>query len=190
VDFNKHSRLEGTHAFLSASNHHWLRYTDDKLVAAFTTAQAAARGTRMHALARECIEMRVRLPDTGETLNTYVNDAIGFGMRAEQILFYSFNCYGTADTIGYNEPPNRRPKLRISDYKSGRVKTSEDQLYVYDGLFCLEYNKNPYEIDHELRIYQNNEVRFYQGEPDYVEHVMERIVTFNQMIEDLRRDQG
>lgn len=157
---------------------------------AFTTAQAAARGTRMHALARECIEMRVRLPDNGDTLNTYVNDAIGFGMHAEQVLFYSFNCYGTADAIGYTAPPQKRPKLRISDYKSGRVHTSEDQLYVYDALFCLEYAKDPYEMDHELRIYQSNEIRLYEGDPEYVEYVMERIVTFDKLIEDLKREQG
>jgi hypothetical protein len=190
VDFNRHSKFEGTHAFLSASSYHWLNYTDDKLVMAFTTAQASARGTRMHNLARECIEMRVKLPDNGDTLNTYVNDAIGFGMHAEQVLFYSINCYGTADTIGFTAPPQRRPKLRISDYKSGRVKTSEKQLYVYAGLFCLEYGKDPHAIDHELRIYQSGEVRLYEGIPDYVEYVMERIVTFDKMLEDLKREQG
>ena len=190
MDFNKHSKLEGTHAFLSASNYYWLNYTDDKLVHAYTTAQAAARGTRMHNLARECIEMRVKLPDNGDTLNMYVNDAIGFGMRAEQVLFYSFNCYGPADTISFIVSPNRQPKLRISDYKSGRTKTSENQLYVYDALCCLEYNLNPHDIDHELRIYQSGEVRFYEGDPNYVEWVMERIVTFDKMIEDLKRERG
>jgi hypothetical protein len=160
-----------------------LNYSDDKLRHAFSTAQAAARGTRMHNLARDAIELGVRLQDNGETINTYVNDAIGFGMRAEQVLFYSFNCYGTADAISF-----RRNFLRIHDLKTGRVKTSEIQLYVYAALFCLEYKHNPHDIEIELRIYQNGEVRIYEGDPNYVEYVMERIVTFNEMIEAMKRD--
>ena len=32
MNFNKHSNLEGQHAFLGASNYHWLNYDEDKLV--------------------------------------------------------------------------------------------------------------------------------------------------------------
>lgn len=183
MDFKRHSNLAGTHAFLSASNYHWLNYTPDKLQYAYTTAQAAARGTRMHALARELIEMGVRLPDDGSTLNLYVNDAIDYQMHTEQMLFYSFNCYGTADTIGFWERQSGPPELNIHDYKSGKTKASEIQLYVYDGLFCLEYGQDPFEIKHDLRIYQNDEVRQYEGDPEYVKFVMDRIVEYDSMIE-------
>lgn len=183
MDFHKHSQFQGTHAFLGASNHHWLNYSDDKLVVAYRTAQAAARGTRMHALARECIEMGQRLPDDGGTLSMYVNDAIGFGMTCEQTLFYSWNCYGTADTISFNTETLR---LRIHDYKSGKVKTSERQLFVYAALFCLEYQYDPYTIATELRIYQNDEVRIYENDPDVIKFVMERIVFCDAMIEELK----
>ena len=40
-----------------------------------------------------------KLPKSQKTLNMYVNDAISFRMVPEQILFYSENCFGTADTI-------------------------------------------------------------------------------------------
>ena len=35
MNFNKHSDLEGCHAFLSASKYHWINYDDEKLVTAY-----------------------------------------------------------------------------------------------------------------------------------------------------------
>ena len=32
MKWNDHHELEGTHAFLSASQYHWLNYTDDILI--------------------------------------------------------------------------------------------------------------------------------------------------------------
>lgn len=181
--FNSHSDLVGTHAFLSASNHHWINYEDDKLDRAFLQSQAARRGVRMHEFAKEAITLRVKLPDLPLTINMYVNDAIGFGMQPEQILFYSKNCYGTADTIGF-----RNNKLRIHDYKSGIVKASEKQLYVYGALFCLEYGFKPLEIETELRIYQNNEIFIYEADPELVGYIMGKIITFDKRIEDLKKE--
>jgi hypothetical protein len=183
VLFNRHSNLEGTHAFLSASNYHWINYEDDKLVRAFQTSQAARRGVALHNLAKEAIRLGVRLPDTPATINQYVNDAIGFKMVPEQVLFYSDNCYGTADTISF-----WRDKLRIHDYKSGVVKASEKQLEVYAALFCLEYGFKPYEIEMELRIYQNDEVRIYTPEDEFIVYIMDKIVTFSKQIDELKKD--
>jgi len=183
VLFNKHSNLTGTHAFLGASNYHWINYSDDKLDRAFLLAQAARRGVELHEYARMAIRLGRRQPDNSETLNMYVNDAIGFGMTPEQILFYSINCYGTADTIGF-----RKDKLRIHDYKSGVSKTSEKQLYVYAALFCLEYGVKPHMITTELRIYQSDEVRVYPGDPEEIVYIMDRIVTFDKRIEALKQE--
>ena len=36
--FERYSELEGEHAFLSPSQPHWLRYTDEKLVERFVNA--------------------------------------------------------------------------------------------------------------------------------------------------------
>lgn len=181
--FNKHSNLAGTHAFLGASNYHWINYTDDKLDMVFETSQAARRGVELHEFARMAIRLGQRLPDTPTTMNQYVNDAIGFHMTPEQILFYSINFYGTADTIAF-----RRNKLRIHDLKNGRIRGSEHQLYVYAALFCLEYQFKPHEIETELRIYQNDEVRIYKADPDMTLHIMDRAVTFDKRIEALKQE--
>lgn len=182
--FNKHYNLTGTHAFLSASNYHWINDTDEKLDQRFYTAQAARRGTEMHEFALRAIKLGIRLPDVPETMNLYVNDAIGFKMIPEQILFYSINCYGTADTISF-----RRGKLRIHDLKSGVTRSSEKQLYVYAALFCLEYGIKPHDIETELRIYQNDEVRVYPADPTFIVYIMDRIVTFDKRIEALKQEE-
>ncbi len=60
--FNRHSELEGRHAFLSASKYHWVNYTDDKIDRVYTAAMAAARGDRLHSIAHDLIREGVKLP--------------------------------------------------------------------------------------------------------------------------------
>lgn len=181
--FNSYPNLVGKHAFLSASNYHWVNYTEEKMDARYIAAMAAQRGTELHEFAREAIRLGIKLPANGKTLNAYVNDAIGFKMQAEQILFYSVNCFGTADTISF-----KRNKLRIHDLKTGITATSVHQLEVYAALFCLEYKFKPFEIEMEFRIYQNNEVRVYEGDPDVIAHIIDRIITFDKRIETLQKE--
>lgn len=181
--FNRHSAFVGQHAFLSASKYHWINYDEEKLDRAFVAAMAAQRGTELHAFAHEAVRLGVKLPRSQKTLSLYVNDAIGFRMTPEQVLFYSENCFGTADTIGF-----RRNVLRISDLKTGVTPTSEHQLEVYAALFCLEYKFKPFEIEIELRIYQNDEVRVYEGDPDVIFHIMDKIVTFDKRIRAMREE--
>lgn len=100
--FNKHSNLEGMHAFLGASKYHWINYDEEKIAEVYTRALAAQRGTELHAFAAQAIKLRQKLRGTS-TLSMYVNDAIGYRMTAEQILYYSQNCFGTADTIAFND---------------------------------------------------------------------------------------
>lgn len=181
--FNEHLKLANTHAFLSASNPHWINYTDDKLDARFLTALAAQRGTELHAFAHEAIRLRIKQADNGSTLSLYVNDAIGYRMTPEQVLFYSFNCYGTADTIAF-----RNNVLRIHDLKTGIMKTSMNQLYIYAAQFCLEYGVKPHQIEIELRIYQNDDIIVCAADSDFIVHIMDRIVTSDRRIEELRRE--
>ena len=75
--FNRHSDLEGAHAFLSASKGTWIDYTPEKLEATYESRQAVLRGTELHELAAKLITMKVKLPRSQKTLNMYVNDAIG-----------------------------------------------------------------------------------------------------------------
>jgi len=181
VNFNTHSELQGKHAFLSPSNYHWLNYTDQKLEARFFSVSAAQRGTDLHDLAHRAINLGVKLSKTNKALSTYVNDAIGYKMSCEQPLYYSENCFGTADTISF-----RRNKLRIHDLKTGLVVASEQQLEVYAALFCLEYSVDPYSIDVELRIYQREEIRVFEPFPERIIEIMDKIVIFDQQIQDLK----
>ena len=181
--FSRHLNLAGKHAFLAPSKYAWMNYDDDKMDRVFFTALAAQRGTELHALAHELIRLGVKLPRMSKTLNLYVNDGIGFRMTPEQPLFFSENCFGTADAISF-----RRNVLRISDLKTGVSPTSEHQLEVYAALFCLEYKFKPFEIQTELRIYQSDECRIYEADPDILNHVMEKIKFFDKRIKALRME--
>lgn len=180
MNFIEHSELVGQHAFLSASKYSWVNYDPDKLISTYKNFQAAQRGTELHDFARRCIELGQKLPRSNKTLNMYVNDAIGYRMTPEQVLFYSGNCFGTADAISF-----KNGRLRISDLKTGVTPVKMTQLEVYTALFCLEYNIKPGEIETELRIYQNDDVMFYIPEVDTIAHVMDQIVVCDRLIEEL-----
>jgi hypothetical protein len=181
--FNTHSGLEGKHAFLSPSNYHWINYNDQKLEARFHAYRAAQRGSDIHKLAIEAIRLNVKLAKSNQALSTYVNDAIGFKMNCEQLLYYSDNCFGTADTISF-----RRNKLRIHDLKTGITATSEHQLEVYAALFCLEYSIDPASIEIELRIYQRDEIRIFDPLPEIIYGIMDTIIEFDKQIERFKQD--
>lgn len=183
MNFTRRSGLVEGHALLSPSGYHWLNYDDEKLDRVFSTAMAARHGTDLHALAHEMIRLRERLADLPRTLNLYVNDAIGFRMESEVTLFYSDNCYGTADCISW-----RNQTLRIHDLKTGFTPASMKQLEVYAALFCLEYRMDPFKINMELRIYQNNEVVTHIPDPDEIFHIMEKIKYFSKRIDMLREE--
>lgn len=133
MNFNRHFELEGLHAFLGPSKYHWLNYSEEKMADSYLNFLAAQRGTELHAFAAQCIRLGQKLPKSQKTLNMYVNDAIGFRMTPEQPLFYSENCFGTADAISF-----RKDILRIHDYKSGAIPAHIEQLEIYAALFCLE----------------------------------------------------
>jgi hypothetical protein len=176
--FNRHPSLVGQHAFLSPSNYSWLNYNDQKLEARFYAAMAARRGSDLHALAHEAIRLGVKLSRANQSLSTYVADAIGYKMNCEQTLYYSDNCFGTADTISF-----RRNKLRIHDLKTGITPTSIRQLEVYAALFCLEYGVDPFTIDIELRIYQRDDIKIYEPPPEAIVNIMDTIIDFDRQLE-------
>lgn len=183
MNFNKHLLIEGQHAFLGASKYHWVNYDEDKLSESYSNHKAKTRGTKLHDIAKDLIDFAIKLPDTGQTLNMYVNDAIGFKMKTEQCLFYSYNCFGTADAICF-----KKNKLRIHDLKTGVTKSSMMQLIIYAALFCLEYDVDPNEIEIELRIYQNDEIQIYVPEKEEILYVMSKIVFADKLIESKKGD--
>lgn len=179
--FNQHLGLQGKHAFLSPSSYHWLNYDEQKLEARFHSFRAAKRGTDLHLYAHEAIRLGMKQHRVHQALAAYVNDAIAYDMLCEQPLYYSDNCFGTADTLCF-----RRKKLRIHDLKTGITATSMKQLYVYAAIFCLEYGADPFEIDIVLRIYQRDDIREDLPDPNEILSIMDKIIYADAYIERLK----
>lgn len=185
MNFNEHSKLKGCHAFLGASSYHWLNYTDEKLITTYTNLLAKERGTRLHEFAAEAIELGIKLPKSKKTLNMYVNDAIGFRMKPEQILYYSDYCFGTADAISF-----KNNFLRIHDLKTGVTPVKMEQLMIYAALFCLEYRKKPSAIEIELRIYQNDDYEYFNPTAEDIVPIMDKIVHYDELINKIREQEA
>ena len=184
MNFNQHYNLTGKHAFLGASKYHWINYDSDKLVESYSRFLSVQRGTVLHNFAAQCITLGQKLPRSHKTLNMYVNDAIGFKMAPEQVLYYSDNCFGTADAISF-----RKGELRIHDLKTGVIPAHMEQLEIYAALFCLEYGKRPSDISIELRIYQNDEILIHNPEVDEIVPIMDKIISFDKLLTKIKTEE-
>lgn len=179
MKFYNHRNLEGLHAPFSPSQSSWLRYTDEKVFDVYANKKAAEMGTRLHAWAKETIDLGIKQPKSKKTLYAYVNDAIGFKMDTEVVLFYSERFFGTADAISY-----RNGVLRIHDLKTGKTPVKMEQLLIYAALFCLEYHIKPGEIKEiELRIYQNDEIIFSNPTAEDILPIMDKIIHLDRLLE-------
>lgn len=185
MHFNAHLDLEGKHAFFGASKYHWINYDELKVVDVYSKFLAIQKGTVLHEFAAQCIRLGQKLPKSKKTLNMYVNDAIGFKMAAEQVLYYSENCFGTTDAISF-----RNNFLRIHDYKSGATPAHMEQLEIYAALFCLEYRIKPSDIDIELRIYQSDEIIHHKPTSEDLVPIMDKIITFDKLINKIKEQEG
>lgn len=188
MNFNTHFNLQGKHAFLSASKYAWIRYTPEQLANTFRKALAAQEGTELHDIAASLIKKGLKLRGANTTMAMYVNDAIGFRMEPEQVLYYSDSCFGTADAIGF-----RNNFLRIHDLKTGESPAKMDQLKIYAAIFCYEYQILPGSIDMEFRIYQNDDIEYCNLEtnPDLVPEIvdiMSTMKTYSDLIESWREE--
>jgi len=106
-------------------------------------------------------------------------------MEPEQVLFYSVNCFGTADAISFD-----KGLLRIHDLKTGVTPAKIDQLMIYAALFCLEYDVRPGEINYELRIYQNDDILIANPEGDEISPIMGTIISFDKIIEKIKEEEA
>ena len=184
MNFLKHSNLEGQHAFLGASKYHWINYDENKVAESYSRFLSTQRGTVLHDFAAQCIRLGQKLPRSRKTLNMYVNDAIGYKMTPEQILYYSDNCFGTADTICFKDNV-----LRIHDLKTGVIPAHMEQLEIYAALFCLEYKIKPGDIDMELRIYQSDEILYHKPTVEDIAPIMDKIITFDKVINRIKEQE-
>lgn len=180
--FNRHTNLEGLHAPFGASKSSWLRYSDEKIIEVYNNLQAAEMGTKLHEWAKQTIDLGIKQSRSKKTIYSYVNDAIGFNMSTEVILFYSENFFGTADAISF-----RNNFLRIHDLKTGRRPVHMEQLEIYAALFCLEYKIKPGDIRMELRIYQNDEILVHEPTAEDILPIMDKIVHVDKMLEKIER---
>lgn len=87
--FNDHSNLEGLHAPFGASRSSWLRYDDNRIIEVYRNMKASEIGTILHEWAKNTIDLGIKQPRSNKTLYSYVNDAIGFKMSTEVVLYYS-----------------------------------------------------------------------------------------------------
>lgn len=177
MNFVKHSKLEGLHAPFSASQSAWLRYDTEKALTVYDNMRAKERGTKLHDWAKRTIDLGIKQPRSNKTLYAYVNDAIGFKMSTEVVLYYSPYFFGTADAISF-----RNNKLRIHDLKTGKSGHME-QLEVYAALFCLEYKIKPGDIQMELRLYKDNEVIVHEPTAEDILPIMDKIMSLNKALE-------
>lgn len=184
MNFNRHLNLIGKHAMFPASQPYWLGYSEDKLVDRWYTMSAAEKGTELHAIAASLIVNNIKLPRSKKTLNMYVNDAIGYVMEPEQPLYFSDNFFGTADAISF-----RKDHLRIHDLKTGVGLVHIEQLRLYAAYFCLEYGIAPGDIQIDLAIYQNNDIRHESPDADIILPIMDKIITFDKIITKLKSEE-
>jgi hypothetical protein len=193
--FKKHPELEGRHATLSASKYSWTNYDDDKFIESFMSGLAAAHGTRLHEFAKEAILLRVKMMKNGTTLNTYINDCVGFAMDPEVVVAANSDAFGTADAIKFE--PYKAPVegkvglLRIFDLKTGVNDAKFRQLEVYAAYWCMDNGFLPGHIDFELRIYQNDEIRIITPEEfDTVNviNIIDRVQGFTDIMYRLRKE--
>ena len=202
--WHDHSRLVGTHAFLSASQPSWRNKDATELIEAKKNSYSQQIGTLMHAYAADCIKFREKLKKSDArgvkfdlmrkgipeyaididriypTFMAYVNDAVGYRLSPEVVLYYSSECYGTADAIDVDDKV-----LRIHDLKTGVKPAKMDQLMIYAGLFYLEYQVKPESIRPELRIYQMDEVLVCKPEIDEIREVMDDIVEKDRVLKSI-----
>lgn len=179
--FNNHWQVDGKHAFLGASKPHWINYDLAKMQKIWENKFASDRGTRLHKFAAEAIKLKIRMKRDGTTLNTYINDAIGYRMTPEQVLFINDDCFGTPDAIQFE-----KRVLRIHDLKTGVHPGDFRQLRIYCAMFCLEYKINPYDIEMIVRMYQSDAVLEEIVDPKEVKRIMELIQFFCPEIDKMR----
>ena len=181
---SRYSHLAGQHATLSASQGAWTNYDVEQLEVRYKSKLAAQRGTELHEFAAQCIRLKQKLEDLPLTMNMYVNDAIGYRMTPEYVLFVHPDAFGTADAID-----DRDEFLRIHDLKTGLKETTVRQLEIYAAYYCLEQKKDPMKLEGmEFRIYQNDDIATYEGDPLTVRNIMETTKTFIPIIERMRKE--
>lgn len=205
MQWNDHSKLKGSHSFMSASKFQWINDSDEEFIDRYVRGYLSAIGTLLHDYACDRIRFGMKLHKSSKddvafylkknyipasiikridfngmfsNLMNYVNDSIDNRMSPEVVLCYSdTEGYATTDAISFSDN-----YLMIFDFKSGTTPVKIEQLEVYAAYFCLEYNYKPSDIDIELRIYQNGDVIYHNPSPEDISLIINRIKTGDKII--------
>lgn len=213
MNFNRHLNIEGQHAPFAASRPYWLGKTFEENKKRYSATWIPTIGTISHAFAQTMICKRIKLNKSDMkmyklylldnktqcvpyniledvdleniflNLIPYINDAIGYRMSPEVVLYYSSRFFGTADAIAFN-----KNMLRIHDLKTGRTQVKMEQLLIYAALFCLEYGIRPGDISTELRIYQNSEIAIFEPTVEDILPIMDQIQTQDCLFEKMLQE--
>src|SRR5690606_21167667 len=107
----------------------------------------------------------------------------------EVLLYYSENCFGTADAIDFRlNPRTQKMRLRVFDLKNGETKASVKQLWIYIALFCLEYEIDITEIEVDARIYQHDQIYTFEIDPSDIIETMDKIKFGDQIVNEARME--
>lgn len=134
-----------------------------------------------HAYAARSISAGRKFPQSKKTLNAYINDAIDLHMIPEVGLYYSENCYGTADAIDFTNNFLHIYALR-TEHEPADVK----QLFIYDALFCLKHGIKPCDIQIENRIYQSDKVLIANPTSEDIDPIIEKIKEFDRAVREVK----
>lgn len=211
MNYEKHSNLEGKHALIGASKHSWVNKNPEQILDMCARQYVTSIGTALHDIARKHVKHGFKLTKSSkkevllsviedykipgnaidraidydvvfDNLMNYVNDAIGYRMVPEQILYYSDNCFGTADAISSLDSIVKNRMLRIHDLKTGTTPVHIEQLEIYAALFCLEYHMKPGDMDMELCIYQSGDIIVHNPTAEDILPIMDKIVSVDKII--------
>jgi len=197
LELNEHSELIGKHAPFSPSQHYWIDYSPEKLLAYWDNKDAQLVGTKVHQHAADLINMHYDFLEMGlpspvslifkarkkDTVSLHVTHSAQHWLGAEVPVKYSDICFGTADAIGFHIPTKT---LYVNDLKTGKIQGDMRQLEQYAAIFLAEYSSalqfqhhiNLNECKIQLRIFQYDDCVLAEPPADYI---------LNEVLEKARR---
>lgn len=190
LELNPHPEIIGKHAPFSPSQHYWIDYDPDKLLAYWDNKDAQLIGTETHEDAAELIRMHYRFLRRGQpspiknlakgkdTVSLHVWHSAKNWLKPEVQVKYSDICFGTSDALGFN---CRTKTLFVNDLKTGRLQGDMRQLEQYAAIFFAEYANNLQyaqgininDCKVELRIFQYD--TFVLSEPP-IDYIMNEVL--------------
>ena len=119
--------------------------------------------------------------ETFGTIKNYINDCVGLKMETEVLIDFTDNFFGTADALRFDDKG-----LKIFDLKTGSMPAKIEQPLIYASLYLLKNRLDPKNVPVELRIYQNNDILRAIPSPDELVPVMNTIIHFDKLMDDLK----